>query len=195
MRIALKHIAFIQTGIFAKPTNEGQIVYLQAKHFDENGNLKTSLYPDLKAEDISGKHLLKNGDIIFAAKGTKNFAALYESLFAGQAGKNKPAVASTSFFVIRLNEDFQAKILPEYLAWYLNSVSSQNYLKSKAVGSSIVSISKSVIDELELSIPELDTQKVILRITRLRNAERKLQQQIEMLREKQIQQQIINAIK
>ncbi len=188
MRVALKHIAFIQTGVFARPAKEGQIVYLQSKHFDENRILKSSLYPDLKAGSISEKHLLQTGDIIFAAKGTKNFAALYES-------KNKPAVASTSFFVIRLNEDFQDKILPEYLTWYLNSASSQNYLKSKAVGSSIVSISKSVIDELELSIPDLDTQKAILIITHLRNAERKLQKQIELLREKQIQQQIINAIK
>jgi len=180
LRVALKHIAFIQTGVFAKPVKEGQIVYLQSKHFDENGILKSSLYPDLKSESIS--------DIIFAAKGTKNFAALYES-------KNKPAVASTSFFVIRLNEDFQDKVLPEYLTWHLNRASSQNYLKSQAVGSSIVSISKSVIDELELSIPDLDTQKAILIITHLRNAERKLQQQIEVLREKQIQQQIINALK
>jgi restriction endonuclease S subunit len=188
LRVALKHIAFIQTGVFAKPVKEGQIVYLQSKHFDENGILKSSLYPDLKAESISEKHLLQNGDIIFAAKGTKNFAALYES-------KNKPAVASTSFFVIRLNENFHDKVLPEYLTWYLNSASSQSYLKSQAVGSSIVSISKSVIDELELSIPDLDTQKAILKITQLRNAERKLFQQIEMLREKQIQQylrQIIN---
>ncbi len=188
MRVALKHIAFIQTGVFAKPVKEGQIVYLQSKHFDENGILRSSLYPDLKSESIPEKHLLQNGDIIYAAKGTKNFAALFES-------KNQPAVASTSFFVIRLNEDFRDKALPEYLMWYLNSASSQNYLKSKAVGSSIVSISKSVIDELELSIPDMDTQKTILIITHLRNAERKLQQQIESLREKQIQQQIINAIK
>ncbi|OFX86940.1 MAG: hypothetical protein A2X04_16185 [Bacteroidetes bacterium GWF2_41_9] len=187
MKVALKHIAFIQTGVFAKPIKDGQIVYLQAKHFDENGILRSPLYPDLRAESISEKHLLQNGDIIFAAKGTKNFAALYES-------KNKPAVASTSFFVIRLNEDFQDKVLPEYLTWYLNSASSQNFLKSQAVGSSIVSISKSVIDELELSIPDMDTQKAILLITHLRNAERKLQQQIELLREKQIQQQITNAI-
>ena len=188
MRVALKHIAFIQTGVFAKPGKEGQIVYLQSKHFDENGNLRSSLYPDLKSESISEKHLLQNGDVIFAAKGTKNFAALYES-------KNLPAVASTSFFVIRLKEDFQDRILPEYLTWHLNSALSQNYLKSQAVGSSIVSISKSVIDELELSIPDLDIQKAILRIANLRNAERKLQQQIETLREKQIQQQIINALK
>jgi len=188
LRLALKNIAFIQTGVFAKPVKEGQIVYLQSKHFDENGILRSSLYPDLNSESISDKHLLQNGDIIFAAKGTKNFAALYEN-------KNKPAVASTSFFVIRLNEDFKKKVLPEYMTWYLNSASSQNYLKSQAVGSSIVSISKSVINELELLIPDLNTQKVILKIAHLRNTERKLQQQIEMLREKQIQQQIINALK
>ena len=188
MKIALKHIALIQTGIFAKPANEGQIVYLQAKHFDETGILKSSLFHDLKTEDISEKHLLKNGDIIFAAKGMKNFAALYEN-------KNQPAVASTSFFVIRLNEDFQDRILSEYLTWFLNSASSQNYLKSQAVGSSLVSISKSVLDELEVSIPDMNTQKAILRITHLRRTERKLQQQIDLLREKQIQQQMINALK
>lgn len=188
MRVALKHIANIQTGVFAKPVKDGQIVYLQSKHFDENGILRSSLYPDLKAESVSGKHLLKNGDLIFAAKGTKNFAALFES-------KNKPAVASTSFFVIRLNEDFQDKVLPEYLTWYLNSASSQNYLKSHAVGSSIVSISKSVIDELEISIPDLNTQNEVLKIAHLRNEERKLKQQIDFLREKQIQQQLINALK
>jgi restriction endonuclease S subunit len=188
LRAALKHIASIQTGVFARPVKEGQIVYLQSKHFTENGILKSTLYPDLKTENISEKHLLQNGDIIFAAKGTKNFAALYES-------KNQPAVASTSFFVIRLNEEFHDKILPEYLTWYLNLESSQHFLKSQAVGSSIVSISKSVIDELELSIPDLNTQKAIMTISQLRNSERKIQMQIDLLREKQIQQQILNALK
>jgi restriction endonuclease S subunit len=188
LRATLKDIAFVQTGVFAKPVKEGQIVYLQSKHFTENGILKSTLYPDLKAGSISEKHLLRNGDIIFAAKGTKNFAALYE-------GINKTAVASTSFFVIRINKDFHDKIMPEYLTWYINLDTSQHYLKSQAVGSSIVSISKSVVGELELSIPDLNTQKAILTISQLRNAERKLYQQIDLLREKQIQQQIINALK
>ena len=194
MKATLSHIANIQTGIFAKPITEGEIVYLQAKHFDENGLLKSSLHPDLKSENISDKHFLQHGDVLFAAKGTKNFAAWYESLPAGQAGKNQPAVASTSFFVIRLNDDFQNKILSEFLTWYLNQPASQNYLKSQAVGSSIVSISKSVLEELEISIPDLHTQRAILKITQLRNSEQNLKKEIETLREKQIQQQITNAI-
>ena len=188
MRTALRHIAIIQTGIFAKPVTEGDIVYLQAKHFDESGGLQATLHPDLKADSLTNKHLLKPGDVLFAAKGAKNFAACYES-------KNLPAVASTSFFVIRVQREFSSKILPEFLTWFLNEPGTQQLLKSQAIGTSIVSISKSVLEALEVSIPNLQTQKAILKITQLRNREKNLKQQIETLREQQIQQQLIKAIK
>ncbi len=185
MNQALKHIAFIQTGLFAKPIAEGDIVYLQAKHFDENGNLRSSLHPDIKADYITDKHLLKTGDILFAAKGTKNFAAVFEN-------HNEPAVASTSFFVIRLT---QKNILPKFLVWYLNHPFTQKLLKGQAIGTSIVSISKAVLEEMEVPVPDIKTQKAVLHIVQLRSEEKKLKQQIETLREKQIQQQIINVIK
>jgi len=188
LKTALKHIASIQTGLFAKPIAKGDIVYLQAKHFDENGQLKTSPYPDLKADTITEKHMLRHGDVLFAAKGTKNFAAWFEKT-------NQPAVASTSFFVIRLQKDFSNKILPDFLVWLINHPTSQKFLKGKAIGSSIVSISKSVLEELEISIPNIETQKVILKITNLRNSEKNLKQKIDSLRDKQIQQQIFNTIK
>ena len=181
----LRNISSIQTGFFAKTDSEGDIVYLQAKHFDENGLLKTSLLPDLKKNGKIEKHILKVGDVLFAAKGTKNFAAVYES-------HNQPCVASTSFFVIRLTDN---AIIPEYLTWYLNNPTILQGIKAQAIGSSMVSISKSVLEDLEISIPDLQTQRAILKITQLRNTEKELKQQIEILREKQIQQQVINAIK
>lgn len=188
MKVTLKHIANIQTGIFAKTVLDGDVVYLQSKHFDEYGELHTVLRPDLKADHVTGKHLLRDGDVLFAAKGTKNFAAWYKS-------KNPTSVASTSFFVIRVRDNFSNKILPEFLVWFINHPSAQNFLKGRAKGTSIVSISKSVLEELEISIPDILTQKAILKISQLRNSEKNLKQKIETLREKQIQQQIINAIK
>lgn len=185
MKKALKDIATIQSGVFAKPISKGEVVYLQAKHFSETGHLHSTLHPDLKADNISEKHLLKPGDVLFATKGSKNFAAIFEN-------HNEPAVASTSFFVIRLH---QRNILPEYLVWFINHPVTQKFLKGKAIGTSIVSISKSVLDELEISIPDLQTQKAVLKITELRNEEKKFNNEIQSLREKQIQQQIINAIK
>lgn len=185
MKALIKDITNIQTGLFAKPAGIGELVYLQSKHFDEYGQLHSVLHPDLPAEGISEKHLLKDGDVLFAAKGTKNFAAVFEN-------NNEPSVASTSFFVIRPTSN---KVLPKFLAWFLNNHSTQTLLKGQAIGTSIPSISKQVLENLEITIPSIETQLAILQITQLRNKEKSLKQRIEALREKQIQQQIINAIK
>ncbi|WP_298143026.1 restriction endonuclease subunit S [Flavobacterium sp.] len=185
MKIQIKDITHIQTGVFAKPAGIGELVYLQAKHFDEYGQLHTVLHPDLAADGISEKHLLKGGDVLFAAKGTKNFAAVFEN-------HNEPAVASTSFFVIRPTSK---KLLPQFLAWVLNSHATQTLLKCQAIGTSIQSISKQVLGNLEIAVPSIETQKAILQITELRHKEKSLKQQIESLKEKQIQQIILNAIK
>lgn len=185
MKTLIKDIAIIQTGLFAKPVGIGELVYLQSKHFDEYGQLHSVLHPDLIAEGISEKHLLKNGDVLFAAKGTKNFAAVFEN-------HNEPSVASTSFFVIRPTDN---KVLPQFLAWFLNNHTTQTLLKGQAIGTSIPSISKQVLENLEITVPNIEIQRAILQITKLRNKEKSLKHKIETLREKQIQQQIINAIK
>lgn len=185
LKTPLKNITSIQTGLFAKPTGSGELVYLQSKHFDENGQLNTGLYPDLPAEDISEKHILKDGDVLFAAKGTKNFATVFEN-------HNEPSVASTSFFVLRTSYN---KILPQYLAWFLNNQATQALLKTQAIGTAIPSISKQVLENLEISVPDIERQEAILHITKLRNKEKLLKQKIELLREKQIQQQLFNALK
>lgn len=185
MKTTLKHITSIQTGVFAKPVQKGEIVYLQSKHFDENGELAETLYPDLNADSKIDKHLLRKGDVLFAAKGTKNFAAWYEN-------DNIPAVASTSFFVIRLHDK---NVLPGYLTWFLNHPETQSFLKAFARGTSIASISKAVLSELEIPLPDIQKQKLILQLFKFRNKEKNLKQQIEILREREIQHLLISAIK
>ncbi|HPI31163.1 MAG TPA: restriction endonuclease subunit S [Bacteroidales bacterium] len=184
MKLKLGDIAKIQTGLFANNFADGDIVYLQAKHFNEEGLLKYALHPDLNSNEIEQRHLLKKGDVLFAAKGTRNFAAVYQN-------KKQACVASTSFFVIRLIEK---NILPEYLAWYLNHPNTQQLLKNQAIGTSMVSISKVVLQNLEIHIPDLKTQKNILHVTELWKKEKQLKLQIETLREQQIQNQILNSI-
>ncbi|MHC1708565.1 MAG: restriction endonuclease subunit S [Bacteroidales bacterium] len=188
MKTILKNIANIQTGLFAKPAVKGDIVFLQARHFDENGLLNSTLHPDLLKEDISEKHLLRQGDVLFSAKGTKNFAAWYK-------GDNPAAVASTSFFVIRLHEEYSTKILPPYLVWFLNHPEILKYLKANAIGTSMVSISKGVLENLEIPIPSLDYQQILVNITQLRLKEKELMDRIEALKDKQIQQLTFNALK
>lgn len=185
MKTRIGDIAQIQTGVFAKPSGEGDLVYLQSKHFDEMGRLQTVLHPDLKPEGIAARHILQVGDVLFAAKGSKNFAAVFED-------HNRPAVASTSFFVIKPEAD---KVLPQYLVWLLNSPAIQLSLKGQAIGTSIPSISKQVLEYLEVPLPELWVQESVLHISNLRNKEMALQKRIELLKEKRIQHLIYNAIK
>jgi restriction endonuclease S subunit len=187
VKTKLHNISSIKTGVFARTVTKGEAVYLKSQHFDEYGQLRRKLHADLYINDVIENHLLRPGDVLFSAKGTKNYAALYES-------QNPFAVASTSFFVIRLIENSH-RVLPEYLHWFLNHPTTQKILKSQAIGSSTASISKAVLDELEIYIPDLQTQAVILKINQLRKSEKKLREQIEILREKQIQQQIFNGIK
>ena len=185
MKQKIKHIASIQTGIFTKVSSQGKALYLQAKYYDQDLEITGVIKPDIVLDGIAEKHLLRKGDILFAAKGNRNFATCF-------AGLEYPAVASTSFFVIRVHEE---TIAPEYLAWFLNQPNAMQFLKGKAKGTSIVSISKSSINDLEVSIPSIQKQRLILKIFQLRNREKALTSKIGRLLELNIQQKIMNAIK
>lgn len=184
MKTLIKEITHIQTGLFAKPSDKGEVVYLQSKHFDEYGQLHAVLYPDLMADGISEKHLLKDGDVLFAAKGNKNFAAVFEN-------HNEPSVASTSFFVLRQTGN---KVLPRYIAWFLNHTTTQNVLKEMARGTSIPSIRKSVLEDLEIVIPSLENQKIIVTLSELALKETEIRMKVLERRKQIIEQQIFNAI-
>lgn len=184
LRRKLGNIATIQTGVFVKPIGEGEIVYLQAKHFDETGSPIGKLHPDLFQSDVSTRHILLPGDVLFAAKGLKNFAAVYEL-------HNLPAVASTSFFVIRLKDD---NVLPTYLSWFMNHPVTQNLLKANAHGTAMASISKAFLLELEIPIPPLYIQEMVIKISELRQREKLLIQLLYDQREQQIQKQLLKVI-
>jgi len=180
----LSQIAEIKTGVFAKPEMSGAVVYLQSRHFDESGNLSSVVKADLRVDSLTTKHLLKSGDLLFAAKGSRNFATVYRSDFA--------AVASTTFFVLRVRDSV---VLPEYLSWLLNSPATKKVLKGEAIGSSIVSISKVALGNLKMDVPSFDTQRKILEISRLSKAEYELRLKIAELRRLQVQQAISKSIK
>ncbi len=180
MNIKLKEIAIINTGIYDKPTISGNVIYLQAGMFEQDGNLREGIRPNIFMEDLSSKHILMQGDVLLNAKGTKNFAVPYDT----QIG---PAVASSTFLVIRPKSKLSARIFPLYLCWYLNLPRTQAYLGYEAQGSFMPSISKSALQDLTIPLPELPVQERILNVYRLREKEKKLVQQLEALRDQLIQ--------
>ena len=180
MKAKIEKITRVSSGIYSQFGQLGNAIYLQANYFDENGQLSDYIRPNLVLDNKTQKHLLNEGDILFAAKGTKNFAVSVKN-------KMGACVASSIFLVLKIKEEFKKRILPEYLVWFLNHPYNQASLKAKATGTGLPSISKKTLEETEIVLPSLNTQHNIVIIDDLRKQEKQLRIKIEVLRERQIQ--------
>ncbi len=175
----------LQTGVYAKPQPDAEVYYIQARHFDRSRMFIPSVDPELCYDQKLEKHFLQVGDVLIASKGYDHFAIAYKGIV-------KPAVASSMFMVLRIKD--RKRILPEYLAWFINHPSTQTLLSGNSKGTSIPSLSKTDIGDLKLTIPSIQKQECILKIQALRQRETTLQQQITQLREQYIQQSILNTL-
>ena len=181
----IQTIASIQTGLYATPEPSGEVVYLQAKDINANGQISDLVSPNLTYKPGMSRHLLETGDILLVAKGFKNPAAVYRF-------DVWMAVASPTFIRLRVKS---SDILPEYLSWYLNSPAGQQYLKASAMGTSILSISISALENMEISIPSLHIQQLIVKVHALRQQARIIREKLETLRDMEIQHTLIQASK
>ena len=82
-----------------------------------------------------------------------------------------------------------------FLAWFLNHHTTQKILKVQARGTSIVSISKAVLEELEMEVPSVEIQHYILKIASLRKQEVVIKNKLNELQEQYIQTLLIQLIK
>ena len=157
MQIKLKDIATIQFGYYAQSTNGGTIPYLQAKQFNEFGQLVLASDTFLEDESKIQANLLNDGDVLFASKGFRFFATEYKKEF----GK---AVASSIFFVIKPD---RTKLLPSYLVTVLNLPKNLAHFQQSGAGSSIPSIRKGELADFTFNLISLDEQHKIASLREL----------------------------
>ena len=185
MKTQIRGIATITSGVYSQFGQFGSATYLQSNFFNELGEWKKNISPNLVLNKQTEKHLLYEGDILFAAKGAKNFATIVTN-------KMGACIASSTFLVIRVKSELRKRVLPEFIVWFLNHPNTLSYLKSKAIGSGVPSISKRVLDETEIILPDLHTQQNIVIIDDLRKRGKHLKNKIEELREVQVQKLLLN---
>ncbi|MCB0497237.1 MAG: restriction endonuclease subunit S [Cyclobacteriaceae bacterium] len=157
MDTKIKHIADLKIGYHTQPAEHGDVRYLLTKNFDEEGNLENDLNSFVSPEDTNMLHLLKDGDVLFAAKGNRNFAWTYVSSIG-------PAIASSIFIILRPNKQ---KVLPEYISTIFNLPQLQEKFQVLGAGSSIPSIRKSELEAFKIPVPSIDIQKKIVKLKEL----------------------------
>ncbi len=165
MNLSLKEIAKVLIGRYQRPEVDGEVSYLQVKDFDEEGRFDGRVDNKIKKEEIPEHFYLQVNDVLYAAKGDKNFAVIYPE----EIGR---AVASPSFLIIRLAVNF---VLPEFLVWYLNHPDVAEKLKKLATGTNIRSITGKSLAEFKVEIPPLEKQVRILELADLFEKERKIE--------------------
>jgi len=152
-KIKTAALCSIRFGLHQQPLIKGKAKYLQARHFNAFGSIENAI--DVFINEYEPKQLLKDGDVVLAAKGNRNFAWCYRA----EAGI---MIASSVFFVITPD---QQKLYPEYLAVILNLASTQQYFLQNSEGSSIQSVRKTVLEELMIPLPNMAQQQNIVAYT------------------------------
>lgn len=165
MKLSLNKIAKVLVGRYQRPEVDGEICYLQVKDFDEGGRFFGKVTNRIKEEEIPGNFYLEVNDVLYAAKGDKNFAVIYPE----ETGR---AVASPSFLIIRLIVNF---VLPEFLVWYLNHPEVAEKLKNLATGTNIRSVTRKSLEEFRVEVPPIEKQVKILELASLFERERKIE--------------------
>lgn len=124
--------------------------------------------------DLSERHVVTGGEVIFRSRGQRNTAAVVSRVVA------EPVAVIVPLVILRPDPD---KILPEYLAWAINQPAAQRKLDAEAQGTSIRMIPMKVLERLDIPLPNLERQRRIAELHALASKERRLLHELANRRE------------
>jgi restriction endonuclease S subunit len=154
-----------QTRKEVKSTPSGTHSLLQIRDFnEERTEIDLKNITRIEPGQISEDQVLREGDVIFLSKGARNFS------FAPSALPD-PALAASYFFILRPARS----IAPDYLAWFLNLETTKNLLRKYAThGAHMPVIRRDVLEDLEIPLPDLETQRKIVELAALAERQHRL---------------------
>jgi len=160
----LATLSDIQIGYTARGRLEpmdGGVRAIQLRDTSPEGGTGSEPIARFRLDDIPDRYWVRSGDVVFRSRGDRNTAAALGPEF------DEPAVAVMPLVILRARQD----VLPEYLAWYLNQPEAQRHFDRGARGTGIRMIPMSCLSELEVPIPDLETQRAIAAIDTLAQRE------------------------
>ena len=144
----------------------GAIAVVQMKDIDDANLLHVEAAIRVDLPDIKEHHLIRKGDLVFRSRGRTNSV----SLVSANVG---PAVLAAPMLLIR-----PVDVLPAYLLWYINMPATQATIAAQAEGTSVRMISKAALEALEIPIPSLRKQQLIVEAADWAALEQRLLDQI-----------------
>lgn len=170
-KFLLKEIAEIISGFQFRgriePDEEGIYRVIQMKDFAQKHE-RIFLVPEnmVRTRDygFQERYFAKADDIVFCSRGNNNF-----SLHLIVPPEN--TIISSQFFILRSKE---AVLIPGYLYWFLNQPITQKLLAGIRRGTTTQMITTKELSEIEVPVPDIETQKKIAEVFRLQIKEKEL---------------------
>lgn len=132
-------------------THNGNLFLLQAKDVINNFFIKESILSRISFDTYSTEAFVRYDDIILCSRGNIQASVIKSN--------EEDIIASSSVFILRSKDNC---VLSEYLAIYFNSNQGQADLSRVLVGSSIKSIKKVDLENMEIPVPSLEVQENIV---------------------------------
>lgn len=161
----------IHTGYTARgrlePATAGGVLAIQLRDISPEGIVDPERLTRVQLEGLAERYFVRTGDVVFRSRGERNTASSLDERL------QEPALAVLPLMVLRPKRDV---VTPEYLAWAINQPPAQRHFDSAARGTNIRMIPRSSLDDLELDVPDIETQGKIVVVDALAERERELTQ-------------------
>ncbi len=183
----LKDIAIIRSGHLFRgkiePDAAGQYHVVQIGDIQLDARFSGDSLARIRLPEVKTSQILQKGDVLFISRGPRKQAvAMTRPL--------EKTIATSQFFVIRPEE----RVLPEFLAWYINQRPAQRYIEEHSTGTSVSLINLKALKTLPVELPSLESQTRIVRIHQLNLRETELIEAIQQRRRALIEMTLLKAI-
>lgn len=172
MNTRLKEIACLSTGYQNRtkiePDPNGSHFLVQTRDFNASKS-QINIESVTQFSPTGGDSLtpLQAGDVLYAAKGSNNFGYTVEN------GLPQPLLAASLFFVLRIHPNIA--VAPHYLAWFLNQEPArEHFIRNASTGARTPVIRREHLEELEIPVPALETQRKIVELDQLKHRQQQL---------------------
>lgn len=174
-------VARVQPGYLSRmgvrPAPGGTHFLLQAKDVSPDAGIRSVGLLRFRPQRQPHLYEISGGDILIASRGQDHHAYLVHQDLVD-------TLASSVFYIVRPRVE---RIVPAYLAWWLNLPHMQALIDSGARGTGIGYIARQVLERLPVVVPPIAAQNKVAKTLDLWQQQRSLQARLDQKREQLIQ--------
>lgn len=158
-------------------SQNGEIAVIQMKDLGDNNTVACNDLVRINMKNMKQRHFVIKDDLIFRSRGQLNTTAIL---------LKNPGMAVVAAPLLRIRVLEPNEVLPKYLNWYISQRDAQVFLTSRAKGTTQSMISKQTIEDLDLVLPSLDKQRLIVELATLSAQEQTLTHTLDNKRQQYI---------